>query len=37
LGGKGVDLDGEQHTKTRKALEFFATELSAGRSNDGKE
>jgi hypothetical protein len=37
LGGKGVDLDGEQQTKTRKALEFFAAELSAARPHDGKE
>jgi hypothetical protein len=27
LAGRGVDLEGEQETKTRKALEFFAAEL----------
>ena len=27
LAGKGVDLGGEQETKTRKALEFFAERL----------
>jgi hypothetical protein len=37
LEGHGLDLDGEQQTKTRKALEFFAAELSAARSRDGKE
>jgi hypothetical protein len=37
LEGHGLDLDGEQQTKTRKALEFFAAELSAARSHDGKE
>jgi hypothetical protein len=29
LAGRGVDLSGEQQTKTRKALDFFAAELSA--------
>jgi hypothetical protein len=29
LAGKGVDLDGEQETKTRKALEYFAGTLQA--------
>jgi hypothetical protein len=29
LSGKGVDLDGEQETKTRKALEYFAGTLRA--------
>jgi hypothetical protein len=37
LESHGLDLEGEQQTKTRKALEFFAAELSAGRSDDGKE
>ena len=32
LTGKGVDLGGEQETKTRKALEFFAAQLAAGDS-----
>ena len=27
LAERGVDLGGEQETKTRKALEFFAKEL----------
>jgi hypothetical protein len=30
LAGKGVDLLGEQHTKTRTALEFFSRELIGG-------
>lgn len=30
LGGHGIDLSGEQQTKTRTALEFFAGELAAG-------
>ena len=30
LTGKGVDLGGEQETKTRKALEFFAGRLAEG-------
>jgi hypothetical protein len=30
LGAKGVDLGGEQTTKTRTALEFFARELAGG-------
>ena len=29
LTGKGVDISGEQQTKTKTALEFFASELSA--------
>ena len=29
LAGKGVDLGGEQETKTRKALEFFSKRLQA--------
>jgi hypothetical protein len=29
LSGKGVDLDGEQETKTRKALEYFSGTLQA--------
>ena len=29
LAGRGVDLSGEQQTKTKKALEFFANELRA--------
>ena len=29
LVARGVDLSGEQHTKTRKALEFFSAELQA--------
>jgi hypothetical protein len=28
LSGRGVDLEGEQETKTRKALEFFATHVA---------
>jgi hypothetical protein len=32
LVGRGVDLSGEQETKTRKALEFFARELAEGTS-----
>jgi hypothetical protein len=27
LTGRGVDLSGEQQTKTRKALEYFATAM----------
>ena len=27
LSSKGIDTGGEQHTKTRTALEFFAREL----------
>ena len=30
LGEHGIDLSGEQQTKTRTALEFFAAELAAG-------
>jgi hypothetical protein len=29
LGGHGIDLSGEQQTKTRTALEFFSAELTA--------
>jgi len=29
LTGKGIDLEAEQQTKTRAALEFFASELAA--------
>jgi hypothetical protein len=29
LAGRGVDLEGEQETKTRKALEFFSERLKA--------
>ena len=35
LGEHGIDLSGEQQTKTRTALEFFAAELAAG-SADGQ-
>lgn len=28
LAGRGVDLSGDQHTKTRTALEFFSAELA---------
>jgi hypothetical protein len=28
LGGRGVDLTGEQQTKTRTALDYFAAELA---------
>ncbi|MEP7224925.1 MAG: adenylate cyclase [Actinomycetota bacterium] len=31
LSGKGVDLSGEQQTKTKTALEFFSKELEASR------
>ena len=27
LGDRGIDVSGEQQTKTRKALEFFAGDL----------
>jgi hypothetical protein len=30
LSGRGVDLSGEQETKTRKALEYFSKRLEAG-------
>ncbi len=30
LAGRGIDLSGEQQTKTRKALEYFAGNLTAG-------
>jgi hypothetical protein len=29
LNTRGVDLGGEQETKTRKALEFFSAQLTA--------
>jgi hypothetical protein len=32
LTSKGIDLSGEQRTKTKTALEFFARELSAAKS-----
>ena len=32
LAGRGVELGGEQQTKTRKALEFFAKHLANGQS-----
>jgi len=32
LAGRGVDLSGEQETKTRKALEYFARERQEGNS-----
>ena len=31
LSAKGLDLDGEQQTKTKTALEFFSDELRAAR------
>ena len=30
LGGQGIDLSGEQETKTKKALEYFAGALTSG-------
>jgi hypothetical protein len=30
LGGRGIDVSGEQETKTRKALEYFASTLDLG-------
>jgi hypothetical protein len=30
LGGRGIDLSGEQQTKTKKALEHFAGKLTSG-------
>ena len=30
LGERGIDVSGEQQTKTRKALEFFSRDLNAG-------
>jgi hypothetical protein len=30
LHGRGIDLSGEQVTKTRKALEFFSKGMKAG-------
>ena len=33
LEGLGIDLSGEQQTKTKTALEFFANELSADGSS----
>ncbi|HZB39931.1 MAG TPA: hypothetical protein VE487_03130 [Ilumatobacter sp.] len=32
LAGRGIDLAGEQQTKTRTALEFFASELQAAQA-----
>ena len=32
LTGRGIDLSGEQQTKTKAALEFFATELRTDRA-----
>jgi hypothetical protein len=32
LAGRGIDLGGEQQTKTRKALEFFSREMAAARA-----
>jgi hypothetical protein len=32
LAGRGIDLTGEQQTKTRTALEFFAGEVEAARA-----
>ncbi len=29
LAGKGIDIEGEQHTKTKAALEFFSRELQS--------
>jgi hypothetical protein len=29
LAGRGIDLTGAQETKTRKALEFFASRMQA--------
>ncbi len=34
LEGKGIDLSGQQQTKTKAALEFFSTELMAERQSD---
>jgi hypothetical protein len=34
LDGKGIDLSGQQQTKTKAALEFFSTELMAERRGD---
>jgi len=36
LEGKGIDLLGEQQTKTRTALDFYATELRAATSGEGR-
>jgi hypothetical protein len=33
LTKRGIDLSGDQQTKTKTALEFFANELSSGRSS----
>lgn len=35
LGGHGIDLSGQQQTKTRSALEFFAGELAAAQAESG--
>jgi hypothetical protein len=34
LSGKGLDLSGEQQTKTKSALEFFSAEISQPRDED---
>lgn len=31
LSGRGVNLTGEQQTKTRTALDFFSTQLAEGK------
>jgi hypothetical protein len=36
LSGRGIDLAGEQQTKTRTALEFFASELRAAEKEGAK-
>jgi hypothetical protein len=36
LAGKGVDLSGEQQTKTKTALEFFSKELRADAGGQGE-
>jgi hypothetical protein len=35
LAGRGVDLGGDQETKTKKALEFFSGRLKADETSDG--
>jgi hypothetical protein len=35
LSGKGVDLGGEQQTKTKAALRFFSKELKASEADAG--
>ena len=32
LAGKGIEITGDQHTKTKTALEFYAAELQAARA-----